>query len=320
MKSILEKAKNVFDLEINELISAKKKLDSNFETLVIKCKETLDKGGKIVISGIGKSGHIGYKISSTLASTGSHATFMHPVEAMHGDLGILQKNDILIAISYSGETEELLLVLPSAKRLDIPIVAFTGNVNSKLAKWADIVVPMAIEKEACPFNLAPTSSTTVQLVMGDALAMVLLEMRGFTKEDFGRLHPGGAIGRALTLKLTDIMRSDATHKLVKVLPEMTIKDTIIEMTKAHSGSAMVVDKDQTLLGIFTDGDLRRHFDDNLLLEKPVGKYMTKNPVTIYGDQMAVDALKSIEKHKIDDVVVVDRNNKVIGVVDSQDLP
>ncbi len=156
--------------------------------------------------------------------------------------------------------------------------------------------------------------------MGDALNIVLLEMREFTKEDFGRLHPGGAIGRALTLKLTDIMRSDATHKLVKVLPEMTIKDTIIEMTKAHSGSAMVVDKDQTLLGIFTDGDLRRHFDDNLLLEKSGGKYMTKNPVTIYGDQMAVDALKAIEKYKIDDVVVVDRNNKVLGVVDSQDLP
>jgi len=320
MKSILEKAKNVFDLEINELISAKEKLNSSFETLAIKCKESLDKGGKIVISGIGKSGHIGYKISSTLASTGSHATFMHPVEAMHGDLGILQKNDILIAISYSGETEELLLVLPSAKRLDIPIVAFTGNLSSRLAKWADIVVPMAIEKEACPFNLAPTSSTTVQLVMGDALAMVLLEMRGFTKEDFGKLHPGGAIGRALTLKLTDIMRSEETHKLVKVLPETTIKDTIIEMTKAHSGSAIVVDKDQTLLGIFTDGDLRRHFDDYSLLEKPVEKYMTKKPVKIYSDQMAVDALKAIEKHKIDDVIVVDRNNKVLGVVDSQDLP
>lgn len=320
MKSILEKARNVFDLEINELISAKRRLDSNFEILVTKCKEALDKGGKIVISGIGKSGHIGYKMSSTLASTGSHATFMHPVEAMHGDLGILQKNDILIAISYSGETEELLLILPSAKRLDIPIVAFTGNVNSKLARWADIVVPMAIEKEACPFNLAPTSSTTVQLVMGDALAMVLLEMRGFTKEDFGRLHPGGAIGRALTLKLTDIMRSDETHKLVKVSPATTIKDTIIEMTKAHCGSAMVIDNNQKLLGIFTDGDLRRHFDDNSLLEKPVEKYMTKNPVTIYGDQMAVDALKAIEKHKIDDVIVVDRNNKVLGVVDSQDLP
>ena len=211
MKSILEKAKNVFDLEINELVSIKEKLDSNFEAMAKKCKESLDKGGKIVISGIGKSGHIGYKITSTLASTGSHATFMHPVEAMHGDLGILQKNDILIAISYSGETEELLLILPSAKRLDVPIVAFTGNINSRLAKWADIVVPMTIEKEACPFNLAPTSSTTVQLVMGDALAMVLLEMRGFTKEDYGRLHPGGAIGKAISLKVTDIMRSDETQ-------------------------------------------------------------------------------------------------------------
>lgn len=320
MKVILEKAKKVFDLEINELALARERLDRNFEILVISCKEALDKGGKIVISGIGKSGHIGYKISSTLASTGSHATFMHPVEAMHGDLGILQRNDILIAISYSGETEELLLILPSAKRLDIPIVAFTGNVNSKLAKWADIVINMPIEKEACPFNLAPTSSTTVQLVMGDALAMVLLEMRGFTKEDYGRLHPSGAIGRTLTLKLTDIMRSDETHKLVKVPPEMTIKDTIIEMTKAHSGSAIVIDKDQTLLGIFTDGDLRRHFEDNSLLEKPVEKYMTRKPIKIYSDQMAVDALKAIEKHKIDDVIVVDRNNKVLGVVDSQDLP
>lgn len=320
MDSILDKAGNVFDIEINELIATKKELDKNFEILALRCKETLDKGGKIVISGIGKSGHIGYKIASTLASTGSHSAFMHPVEAMHGDLGILQKNDILIAISYSGETEELLLVLPSAKRLDIPIAAFTGNINSRLAKWADIIVPMPIEKEACPFNLAPTSSTTVQLVMGDALAMVLLEMRGFTKEDFGRLHPGGAIGRALTLKLTDIMRSDETHRLVKVPPEMIIKNTIIEMTKAHSGSAIVVDENQKLLGIFTDGDLRRHFDDTSLLDKPVEKYMTKNPITVYGDQMAVDALKAIEKNKVDDVIVVDRENRVLGIVDSQDLP
>ncbi len=320
MKSILDKARNVFDLEISELTSIRNSLNGNFEKVVHKCKESLDNGGKIVVSGIGKSGHIGYKICSTLASTGSHSTFLHPVEAMHGDLGILQKNDILLALSYSGETDELLMILPSAKRLEIPIVAITGNESSRLAKWADIVIATPVEKEACPFNLAPTCSTTVQLVVGDALAMALMNVRGFTKEDYGRLHPGGAIGRSVTLKVSDIMRTSESHRLVKVPPQATIKDTILEMTRLKSGSAIIVDEKERLLGIFTDGDLRRHFGDITLLDKPIEKYMTINPVTVYSDQLAVDALKLIEKRKVDDIVVIDRNEVVLGLVDSQDLP
>lgn len=320
MKSILDNARNVFDLEIAELTSIRNILNENFEKVVYKCKESLDSGGKIVVSGIGKSGHIGYKICSTLASTGSHATFLHPVEAMHGDLGILQRNDILLAISYSGETDELLMILPSAKRLEIPIVALTGNSSSRLAKWADIVIATPVEKEACPFNLAPTCSTTVQLVVGDALAMALLDIRGFTKEDFGRLHPGGAIGRSVTLRVSDIMRTSESGRLVRVSAQTTVKDTILEMTRLKSGSAIIIDEKEKLLGIFTDGDLRRHFGDITLLDKPIEMYMTPRPVTVYADQLAVDALKLIEKRKVDDIIVIDRNEVVLGLVDSQDLP
>ena len=320
MDSITDKARKVFDLEIAELTSIRNLLDENFEKMVLKCREALDSGGKIVVSGIGKSGHIGNKISATLTSTGSRSFFLHPVEALHGNIGLLRKTDILIAISYSGETDELLMILPSAKRLEIPIIALTGDVESRLAKWADIVVSTKVEKEACPFNLAPTCSTTVQLVMGDALAMALLDIRGFTKEDFGRLHPAGAIGRAVTLKVADIMRATASQRLVTVSPQATVKETILEMTKAKCGSAVIVDDKSKLLGIFTDGDLRRHFDDKNMLNQEISKYMTAKPVTIYADQLAVDALKLIEKCKVDDIVAVDRQGVVLGLIDSQDLP
>ena len=320
MSHILEKAKNVIDVELNGIQKIRKNLGDGFEQLVNSCKTTLDKGGKIVISGIGKSGHIGHKIAATLASTGSPAVFMHPVEAMHGDLGILQEKDILITLSYSGETDELLPILPSAKRLDIPIVAITGNPDSRLAKWADILVPMPVDKEACPFNLAPTTSTTVLLIIGDALAMVLLDIRGFKQEDFGRLHPGGAIGREITLKVTDIMRSVSNKRLVKVKLDATVKETILSMTKGRSGCAVVVDNNEQLLGIFTDGDFRRHANDMSILDSQVEKVMTKNPASVFSDQMAVDVLKLIESKQVDDVVVIDRDHKVLGIVDSQDLP
>jgi arabinose-5-phosphate isomerase len=320
MIDILKKAREIIDLEITGLSNIKNMLDNNFEELVNRTKEILDKGGKIVVSGIGKSGHIGYKIAATLASTGSPATFLHPVEAMHGDLGILQKNDILITLSYSGETEELLTILPSAKRLGVPVVAITGSANSKLADWADIVIAIPVGKEACPFNLAPTTSTTAQLVVGDALAMVLLEVRGFTKEDFGRLHPGGAIGRSVTLKVTDIMRGLNSNRLVKTLPNVLVKETILAMTKTKSGCAIVVDEENKLLGIFTDGDFRRHANDLSILEKPVEQFMTKNPISVNCNQMAVEVLKLIEEKRIDDIIIVDNDNKVQGIVDSQDLP
>ena len=318
MSHILEKAKNVIDLEIKGIQRIREQLGDGFEQLVNACRTAMDKKGKIVISGIGKSGHIGYKIASTLASTGSPAIFLHPVEAMHGDIGILQKNDILLALSYSGETDELLPLLPSAKRLEIPIAAITGDANSQLAKWSDIIISMPIGKEACPFNLAPTTSTTALLVLGDALAMVLLDIRGFTMKDFGRLHPGGAIGRSLTLKASDIMRS--SNRLVKVNSNTTVKETILAMTKGRSGCAIIVDEQKKLLGIFTDGDFRRNASDLSILSSPVKKFMSKNAVSVFSDQMAVNVLKLVESKKVDDIVVVDRDNKVVGIVDAQDLP
>ena len=320
MTDILKKAREVIDLEIAGIDNIKNQLDEEFEKLVHTAQRVLDNGGKIVVSGIGKSGHIGYKIAATLASTGSTAIFMHPVEAMHGDLGVLQKCDMLITMSYSGETEELLTILPPAKRLGIPIAAITGDADSKLAKWSDIVIAMPVDKEACPFNLAPTTSTTVLLVIGDALAMVLLETRGFTKEDYGRLHPGGAIGRSVTMKVTDIMRDNKSHRLVKITPETLVKDTILAMTKGKSGCAIVVDEGNKLLGIFTDGDFRRHANDMSILEKPVSQFMTENPVAIQSNKMAVEILKLIEEKRIDDIIVIDSENRVQGIIDCQDLP
>lgn len=319
MDKIIERAKEVFDTEIKGLKKAKDQVDGEFARMVEKCINVLDTGGKIVLSGVGKSGHIGHKIAATLSSTGSTAVFMHPVEAMHGDLGLLQKKDALITLSYSGETEELLEILPSAKRLGIPIIAITGALNSKLAEYSDIVISMPATKEACPFNLAPTTTTTIMLVIGDALAMALLKMRGFTKEDYGQLHPGGAIGRAVTLCVSDIMRTG--DRLVLVPPETSVKDTLLKMTQARSGSAVVVDDNKRLLGIFTDGDFRRHVENDLgILNKPVSSVMTANPISVPTDSLAVEVLKIIEKKPIDDIIVIDRENKVAGLVDIQDLP
>jgi arabinose-5-phosphate isomerase len=319
MDNIIRKAREVLDIEIKGLESVRDKLDVEFVSLVNTCIKILDGGGKIVLSGVGKSGHIGHKIAATLASTGAPAVFMHPVEAMHGDLGILQENDILIALSYSGETEELLAILPSAKRLDIPIASITGDANSKLAQWSDIVISMTVPQEACPFNLAPTTTTTALLAVGDALAMTLLEMRGFTREDYGHRHPGGSIGRAVTLRVSDIMRTG--ERLAMVSPDASVKDTLLKMTESRSGSSVVVDKAGRLLGIFTDGDFRRHVENDLaILNKPVSSVMTKNPTFVKSTDLAVEVLKILEKKHIDDIIAVDADGKVAGVVDIQDLP
>lgn len=318
-ESMLDIAREVLDIEIEGLCDLRKWLGEDFEKLVNKCIEILDNGGKIVISGVGKSGHVGHKIAATLASTGAPAVFMHPVEAMHGDMGILQKNDILLAISYSGESDEIVSILPSAKRLDIPVAAITGVTDSRLARWSDIVVPMPIRREACPFNLAPTTSTTVLIALGDALAITLLKLRGFSKEDYGRLHPGGAIGKAITLKVSDVMRTG--DRLVLVSPNTTVKETLLQMTKSRSGSAIVISPDSKLLGIFTDGDFRRHVDGDMkILEKSVSAVMTPNPTAVRKDDLAVEILKLIEKRHIDDIIVLDTDNTVVGLVDVQDLP
>ena len=318
-KSVLERAREVFDTEVEGILCLKEQLGADFEQLADRCAKTVRNGGKIIISGIGKSGYIGKKIAATLSSVGTPAVFMHPVEARHGDLGIIQKNDLLIAISYSGETEELLVVLNPAKRLGTPLAAITGNASSTLSKMCDLTVAMPVPREACPFNLAPTTSTTALLVLGDALAMVLLDMCKFTETEYGRLHPGGAIGRMVTMRASDIMRGLDRSAMVNA--DATVRETIFAMSSARCGSAMIVDEEKHLLGIFTDGDFRRLAEkhDNVLA-LAIKDVMTVNPVTVNSEALAAEVLKLLEERRVDDLVVTDNNQHVLGFIDTQDLP
>ncbi len=315
----LATAREVFDIEIEALTHLRNNLGDEFIALAEKCHEILNEGGKLVLTGIGKSGYIAQKIAATLSSVGSTAIFVHPVEALHGDLGVICQKDMLMAISYSGETDELLAVLPGAKRLGVFMVAITGDSNSQLAGFCDLTLNMAVPREACPFNLAPTATTTALLALGDALAIVLLRLHGFTKEDYGRFHPGGAIGRSVTLLVKEIMRSG--DAIVAVPPDCTVKASLLKMTKARCGSAIIVDADNKLLGIFTDGDFRRHIEKSVeVINQPIGEVMTPNPSRVREDELAVEVLKLIEKKKINDVVAVDRDDRVVGLIDVQDLP
>jgi len=316
---IIEKAVEVLQIEIDGLVSLKGQIGEDFVKLVEACVSILDNGGKIVVCGIGKSGHVGKKISATLASTGSPSVFMHPSEAMHGDLGMLQKGDLLLAMSYSGESNELISVIIPAKRLGITVASFTGNKESSLAQVSDISVPMCVTKEACPFNLAPTTTSTATLALGDALAMTLLKLRKFTKENYGRLHPGGAIGRAVTMRASDVMRSG--DRLAVVSADATVKDVLLAVTKARCGSAIITDANSKLLGIFTDGDFRRHAESDMsVLSRKVGDVMTKNPISVKADSLAIEVLKILEVRKINGIVVTDNDSKVVGLIDIQDLP
>ncbi|MDX9978553.1 MAG: KpsF/GutQ family sugar-phosphate isomerase [Lentisphaeria bacterium] len=317
--AVLDRARAVFDAEILGLESVRDGLGAAFEELVRLALDTLEHRGKLVCAGVGKSGHIGQKLAATLSSTGSRAAFLHPVEAMHGDLGILAEPDILLALSYSGETDELLAVLPAVKRLGAKIVAITGDPASRLAKWADLVVPMPVPREACPFNLAPTVSTTALLALGDALAMVLLECRRFELDDYAKLHPAGAIGRSICLGVADIMRRDEAFPTVA--PGCPVREVLMAMTRARSGSVAVVADDRTLLGIFTDGDFRRHIVANpQLLDCAIQTVMTANPITVNRNALAVELVRILEHRKIDDIIVVDDENHAVGLVDIQDLP
>ena len=318
-EQILKRAYEVFDTEIEGINAVRAKLSESFAELVQRCSDTIDRGGKLVITGVGKSGYIGKKMAATLSSVGNPSVFMHPVEARHGDLGLLQKDDLLIAISYSGETEELLAVLPPAKRLGVPLIAIAANKESSLGKMSDFTFEMPVPKEACPFNLAPTTSTTALLVLGDALAMVLLDQRGFTKSDYGRRHPGGAIGRMVTMSARDVMRKPENSALVKA--DAIVRETLYEMSRARSGAAIVVDDDNRLLGIFTDGDFRRRAaDDDDVLKRKMSEVMTANPVTVKADSMVAEVVKIVESRRIDDLVVIDNDGKVAGFIDIQDLP
>lgn len=316
---IIAYAQSVLDIEIEGMEFVKKNLNNSFAQMVHACLGSLEKGGKIVMCGVGKSGHIGHKIAASLASTGSPAIFLHPIEALHGDIGMLQRNDIMIALSYSGETDELLCIIPAAKRLGAMVVSITGGAQSRLAQCSDIVVPCNVPREACPFNLAPTTTALVTLAIGDALAMVLLKSSGFTREDFGRLHPGGAIGRAVTLCVREIMRTG--HRLALVSPCATVKETLLAMTKARSGSAVIVNEKRELLGIFTDGDFRRRAESDInVLAESVESVMTKNPVTVRASALVVEVLKIFEGRRIDDIAALEDDGTIAGMVDIQDLP
>src|ERR1700730_8629098 len=314
----LEKARRVLDVEIFELHRLRERLGESFARAVELIKDAVDGRGKIVVLGVGKSGQLGAKIASTLTSTGSPAVVLDSLNALHGDLGMVADGDVLLALSSSGETEELLRILPAIARFQVKIIAICGDANSTLAKNAHVFLDVNIEQEACPLNLAPTSSTTVMLVLGDALAMVLLEARGFKKEDFAKFHPGGMVGRSLLLRVQQIMRPREAMALVS--PDTPIRAVLKAMTDVRAGAAVVAGEDRQLLGIFTHGDFARHFQaDSKIGERLVADLMTLNPVTVHQDKLAVEVLNLLERHRIDDLVVVDDSKVPVGIVDSQDL-
>ncbi len=314
----LEKARRVLDIEIFELQRLRERLGENFSRAVELIKEAVDGRGKIVVLGVGKSGHVGAKIASTLTSTGSPAVMLDSLNALHGDLGMVADGDVILALSSSGETEELLRILPAIARLQVRIIAICGDANSTLAKNAHVLLDVNIEQEACPLNLAPTSSTTVMLALGDALAMVLLEARGFNKEDFAKFHPGGKIGRSLLMRVHQIMRP--RDAMAVVSSDAVIRDVLKAMTSVRTGAAVVADGDGRLIGTFTHGDFVRNFQsDPKVGERLVADLMTLNPVTVHQDKLAVEVLNLLESHRIDDLVVVDDDQKPVGIVDSQDF-
>lgn len=309
----------MFDIEWAALKAVRRNLDGNFSSAVNIIVESLAQRGKIVVVGIGKSGNVGQKIAATLTSTGSTSVFLHGVDALHGDLGVVSDGDVILALSYSGESEELLKLIPVLKRFAVKIISITGSVKSSLARYSDIVLNVRVPKEACPFNLAPTASTTATMVMGDALAMTILQARGFKEKDYARHHPSGAIGRALLIKVCDIMRTGTRNAVAR--ENITVKEALLVMTEARSGSVSVVNKRGRLTGVFTDGDLRRHMThDGEIMSKPLARVMTPNPVCIREDALAVEALKIFNQRNIDDLIVVNARHEPVGLIDLQDLP
>lgn len=311
----LEQAKKVLKIEADAIRDLSKRLGSEFNRaieLLAQCR------GKVIVTGMGKGGIIGEKISATLSSTGTPSLFLHSAEAIHGDLGRVAKDDVILAISNSGETEEVVRFLPLIKKIGARLIALTGNSESTLAKYSDVVLDVSVKKEACPMGLAPTASTTATLAMGDAIAVCLLEKKGFKEENFAFYHPGGALGKKLLLKVEDIMRKGKANPVVS--EEMLVRDVLFEITEARAGAASVVDKKGRLKGIFTDGDLRRHLEENSnLVLRQVKDVMTKNPITIPKDHLASEALRILKDKRIDEVPVVDAKRRPIGMLDVQDL-
>ena len=317
--SHLARAREVFDVEMAALKNVRALLDESFDAAVELVVEVLRRRGKIVVVGIGKSGNIGRKIAATLTSTGSASVVLNSVDALHGDLGIVNDGDLVIALSYSGESDELLNLLPALKRFSVKIITLTGSPKSSLGRYSDVVLNVKVPKEACPFNLAPTASTTATLVMGDALAMAVLQARGFKQKDYAKHHPGGAIGRAMLLKVGDIMRSGARNAVAA--ENSSVKEALLMMTRAKTGSLSVVNARGKLSGVFTDGDFRRHMAlDGDLLTQSIKHVMTRNPICIRAEALVAEALKMFNERNIDDLIVVNAKKEPVGLIDSQDLP
>jgi arabinose-5-phosphate isomerase len=314
----LARARRVIEIEIDGLRRMSSLLDGAFIEAVEILRTTLGNRGKIVVVGVGKSGNIGLKIAATLNSTGATAVVLDSQNALHGDLGLLNDGDAVLALSYSGETRELLDLMPFIKRFDVKVVAITGKLGSTLSQLSEVTLDTSVEREACPLNLAPTSSSTAMLAMGDALAMVLLESRGFTEEDFAKFHPGGSLGRALLTKVSDIMRRGG--ELPTVGEDADVLAALDAMNRARAGACLIVRPDGRLIGIFTHGDFARSYrSDPQLGTKPVASLMTRSPVTVRADVLAVEVLKTFGRSRVDDMVVVDHEGRPVGLVDTQDL-
>ncbi|MFH1678821.1 MAG: KpsF/GutQ family sugar-phosphate isomerase [Candidatus Omnitrophota bacterium] len=312
---LIKRAKEILDIEAEAIKDLKPNINKEFKAAI---ELILAAKGRVVVSGMGKTGIIAQKLSATLSSTGTPSLFLHSAEAIHGDLGRVMAEDIVVIISNSGETEEIKKLLPILKKIGSKIIALTGNIKSSLANFSDVVLNTAVKKEACPLGLAPTASTTAILAMCDALSICLLEIKGFKEKDFALFHPGGSLGRRLLLKVEDIMRTGRANPVVH--EDETVSAVLLKITRARAGCATVVDKNGRLKGIFTDGDLRRHLDGGQDLPRQrIAFVMTKNPVAVTKDQLAAEAMHILEVKKIDEIPVVDNQRRVIGLLDVQDL-
>jgi arabinose-5-phosphate isomerase len=311
----LKIAKETLTLEAKAVLVQIKHLDSSFKKTILMMKNCK---GHVVIIGLGKSGLVGRKISATMSSIGIPSIFLHPSESLHGDLGVLMKDDVVVLLSYSGETEEIKKVLPVIKKIGIKTIAMTGKPKAQIWQCCDAVIDCSVEKEACPYNLAPTSSTTAMLAMGDALALTVSNFKKFKKEQLAILHPLGAIGKKLTMQVKDIMRKGKQNPVVK--HNDTVESSLLVMTGTRVGATSVVDNEGKLIGFFTDGDLRRHLqNDDKILKKNITLVMTKNPLVVTPETMAVAAAKILKDHNIDNIPVVNKNNKPLGILDQGDL-
>ena len=312
---LLKLAGRVLEIESRAVLQLRQRLDSSFTAA---CKLCLETTGRVVVTGMGKSGHIGGKIAATLASTGTPSFFMHPAEASHGDLGMITAQDLLLALSYSGETQEVVTILPLVKRMGARLLSLTGKPGSTLARAADVHLNVAVDEEACPLNLAPTASTTATLAMGDALAVALLESRGFTAEDFARSHPSGSLGKRLILRVSDVMHTG--DEIPSVTGRVKLAEGLVEMSRKGLGMTAIIDDKNHILGIFTDGDLRRALDADVDVHRTeMSKVMHRNCKTVLPDVLAAEAVHLMEEHKITGLLVADADNRLVGALNVHDL-